>query len=702
MDFAVDPCDDFYKFTCGRWTKEHPNHGWYPHYSSFETVDERIAISALNFLKSNISDKEPLPVRQSRDLYLSCKNIEKLNELGYEGIKKYLQEVNLPIMPSIFNNTKHTNFTFDVIAVEVALKKTFAMDTFIGFLVDADIFNRSRNVIYMGTPEDQCPLPSLIKTNHKRLKKSKKSLGDNDADKEKAKAEAYKRMVKKVIKTISLNITDKAPSQEMLQIAADVVWNITEDLKDFINDNATKTDIQFYKLKMEEIENITNTYLNSLNLTSKLQFRRYLTMLFKGVPNVTLDLNNTDYIYVPIDELSYLPEIAAYVSNITDEHLELYMWWVTVSTMALSTTTEIVDIIDRELEKFSITQSYKPRSVGCATLVVDFMGLAVSYGIVDRTFLADTKPKVDDMLNDIKDAFVHRVLQLKWMDEETKTVTLEKTKEMISFIGFPEWLLNTTALEHYYSDITMSNDTFLENMMVMIKMSVPTQLESLRTESERSWKTDPTTVNAYNYFSDNSITVPMAILTYPFYNLGLDFLNYGAIGSVLGHELTHGFDNIGRKFDKHGNYKQWWSNKTIETFEDKTHCFIDQYGQFSFPGVSDKINGEQTLGENLADNGGLNHAYHAYKNYLKRHGEESRLPGFQGFSTDQMFFIAFGSIWCETLELESIKYQIQHDEHCPSRLRVLGTLQNSEEFSDAFKCSPGMAMNPNRKRCKIW
>ncbi|KAK5643359.1 hypothetical protein RI129_007204 [Pyrocoelia pectoralis] len=702
MDLSVNPCDDFYKFTCGRWSNEHPNHGWYPHFSSFETADEKVAISVLEFLKSNMSNKYPLPVRQAKDLYLSCMDTATLDKLGYNGIIKYLHEVKLPVMPNFFNKTAHADFKFDWIKVEVALKKTFAMDNFIGLLVDADIYNRSRNVIYMGTPDSPCPLPSPVKSKNNQKIARRNNVEEKDLEKEKLKAEAYKRMVKEVIKRLSLNISSKVPNDLLVDEAANVIWNITSDLTELADINSTNNDLQFYKFKIDELQSLSDDYVGKNNLSSKVSWRRYVTVMFDNVANVTLDLNSTDYIYVPLEEVNYLPELAAYVSSIPDIYLELYMWWITTYTMILSTTTEMADLVARESEPFVTSTTYRSRSLDCTSLVINFMGVAVSYGIVDKTFTQSIKPKVETMLSDIKSAFIERVKRLKWMDKETKQATLEKTKEMISFIGFPEWLMDKEIIEQYYTNITMRNDTFLENMMAMVKLFTPTQLESLREETERTWKTDPTTVNAYNYFSDNSITVPIAILTQPFYHLGLEVLNYGAIGSILGHELTHGFDNIGRRFDKFGNYKQWWSNATIETFENKTQCFINQYGNFSIPTIEQKVDGQRTLGENLADNGGLHHAYLAYKNVVKKNGEESKLPGFQNFSSKQLFFIAFGSIWCESIDRDSLKFQLENDEHCPSSLRVIGTLQNSHEFAEAFKCPLGSNMNPKRERCRIW
>jgi predicted metalloendopeptidase len=217
------------------------------------------------------------------------------------------------------------------------------------------------------------------------------------------------------------------------------------------------------------------------------------------------------------------------------------------------------------------------------------MGMAVSYGLADRTFSNETKPKVEQMLYDIKNAFVDHVNHIKWMDEETKQATLEKSKEMISFIGYPEWLFEKGALDVYYQGIVISNDTYLENMMSFIKTYIPSKLENLRLVNERNWSTDPTTVNAYNSFPDNAINLPMAILAFPIYHLGLEVLNYGAIGSVLGHELTHGFDNTGRKHDKFGNYKEWWTNATVHTFEEKIECFVKQYDNFTVEGVEKHV-----------------------------------------------------------------------------------------------------------------
>ncbi|KAI4463568.1 zinc metalloprotease family m13 neprilysin-related [Holotrichia oblita] len=709
MDFNADPCDDFYQYVCGNWKQEHINHGWYSRFSSFETINERIAVSTMDFLKSNSTKGEPLPVTQSRDLYKSCMDVDSLNKLGYSIILKYLQKVDLPLVPRYFTLSQddQNKFEFDWMKADVKVKKVFAKDLFLEFTVDSDVFNRSINVMYLGKSRNSSPLPSPFTfKKYVDKKTTRRKRVKLELDEEELFESAYKRVVVTVMKAIISNVT-KVPSEKVLVEASNIIWNITDDISELAGDDDDEFDEDFDDLdvrtiKASELQNLTDFLMKENNLKPKEIWKTYFNMLFQDIENVTLDLDGKDLIrYLPND-LDYINSIVVYLAKKRSIYLELYAWYHTVYSMIVSTTTEISEYIYKESAPFKKNSILRSRSMDCADLVIEFMGIAVSYGIADKSFLTVTKPKVDEMLINIKDAFVQRVKTLKWMDEKTKNATLEKSEEMVSFIGFPEWLLNKSALEYYYTGITIANDTFLENMLSIIEQYTPYRLANLREINPRTWRTDPTTVNAYNYFGDNSINVPMAILSFPIYHLGLEVLNYGAIGSVLGHELTHGFDNTGRKFDKYGNYIQWWSNDTIETFEKKTECFVAQYENFSLPNINATVNGKMTLGENLADNGGLHHAFLAYKNYQNLHGTEPQLPGFEKFNDEQIFFIAFGSIWCESRSDESLKSQLKHDEHCPNPIRVAGTLQNSDDFSKAFNCSMGSKMNPKKNKCRIW
>jgi predicted metalloendopeptidase len=199
------------------------------------------------------------------------------------------------------------------------------------------------------------------------------------------------------------------------------------------------------------------------------------------------------------------------------------------------------------------------------------------------------------------------------------------------------------------------------------------------------------------YLSQNKIafnsTMTQAIIS----KLVFRYSNYGGIGMVIGHEITHGFDNNGRQYDKDGNFKQWWTQKSIDNFKKKAQCIIDQYSDYVMPENGRNLNGQQTQGENIADNGGLRESYKAYMDNIPK---QPRLPGVD-FTEEQMFFLSFSQIWCSVFKPEGVDDYIDNGVHSPGRYRVIGTLQNNEVFNDAFNCPPGSYMNRDVK-CKIW
>ncbi|XP_074037562.1 endothelin-converting enzyme homolog isoform X2 [Leptinotarsa decemlineata] len=710
LDPTVDPCDNFYEYTCGKWSEEHPNHGWFSSFSSFTTISERIAISSLEALTTeNSGPDDPEALQKSRNFYKSCMDVGSLDELGLTSMYQYLQRANLPIVPNYLTKTDEdkATFTFDWMKSETRIKQIFMMDVLFGAIVDANIYNGSENVIYAGQIYQKCPLPSPLRRRKKSAYTNVFNIvkRDNDDDE----TETFKQLtrsinsniIKFILKEIVTNNSIEMPSDDLLNGAADIIMDISDDIEELVanhTDPDAKEDDTF-AITFADLQTQTDQLLQNPEPDVWLKYFNYL---FKGTA-VTINPKK-DMLYVTAMDLQFLKRMLQYVQGTDDINLELYMWWATVYAMIINTSSDVVDYISTQLNYFSSGSSSnvaRSRSLECALLTDNYLGYAVSYALADRSFLNTTKPKVERMVNELKNAFVEHVNGINWMDRATKQVTLEKSKEMLTFIGYPEWLFENGQLDKYYADVVIKEDTFMDNMINTIISHNLKKMNSLRETHKRDWYSEPIEVNAFNSFSDNAINVPMAILTFPMYNLGLEVLNYGSIGAILGHELTHGFDNIGRKHDKYGNYVQWWSNQTIETFENLTECFIKQYDNFTIDGVEGHVKGKNTLGENLADNGGLNQAFSAYKSYVEKYGEEPQLPGFENFSSYQLFFIAYGSIWCETSTIEDLKDQIEYDEHCPNSIRVLGTLQNSEEFSKTFHCPEGSFMNP-KKKCKIW
>lgn len=270
--------------------------------------------------------------------------------------------------------------------------------------------------------------------------------------------------------------------------------------------------------------------------------------------------------------------------------------------------------------------------------------------------------------------------------------------------------MNSTKLDEFCKYIPRLNlsTPFLSMWRSIRVNNWKTMLEKLRLtyDAEKTWIVGPAVVNAFYNPSGNEMVYPAGILQGVFYQYGLPrSLNIGAIGSVIGHELTHGFDDQGSQYDAEGRLREWWSKATRQKFKSKSQCFVKQYGNIHDQEAGMKLNGKNTLGENIADNGGLRTAFKAYKNILKEEcdGKDTRLKGLEKLSGEKLFFIANAMVWCSLVRPEEKKFIIQYDPHSPSKYRINIPMKNMAEFSKVFKCQAHSRMNPDRnKTCALW
>jgi putative endopeptidase len=304
------------------------------------------------------------------------------------------------------------------------------------------------------------------------------------------------------------------------------------------------------------------------------------------------------------------------------------------------------------------------------------MGEAIGCIYVDRYFDSSSKARMEDMVSNLKMAFRERIQNLVWMEPETKQKALMKLEAVDVQVGYPdEWL--------DYSELEIKPDSYVMNILRASKFQLhngPYGLERIgKPVNRKLWLMSPQEVNAYADYNKLVIVFPAGILQPPFFNKDADdAVNYGAIGSIIGHEMIHLFDSQGRKFDASGNLTDWWTPKDAENFNKSTEVLVDEYNKFEvLPGLH--INGNLTLQENIADFGGLTMAYHAYK--LSSKDEPETIDGFTG---DQRFFLSFTQIWRESHTNESLRTQILTDTHSPARFRVNGAVFNVPEFYRAF------------------
>ena len=333
----------------------------------------------------------------------------------------------------------------------------------------------------------------------------------------------------------------------------------------------------------------------------------------------------------------------------------------------------------------------KARWKRCVRSVDGDLGEALGKAYVEKTFGAVGKARTLEMVKKLEAAMSQDLNQLTWMTPETKKKAEEKLAAITNKIGYPDkW--------RDYSKLTIARNDAMGNSLRANEFEFNRQLQKIGKPVDRTeWQMTPPTINAYYDPQMNNINFPAGILQPPFFSKTADDAeNLGAIGAIIGHELTHGFDDQGRQFDAKGNLEDWWTEADAKAFEQKTDCLVDEYSSFVV-GKGVHLNGKLTLGENTADNGGTRIAYMALMNVLA----QKTLPAVDGFTPQQRFFLAFGQDWCENNTPEVEQLQAQTDPHSISHDRANGVVQNMPEFRQAFGCTVGQPMAP-AKACRVW
>ncbi|KAJ8680665.1 hypothetical protein QAD02_016452 [Eretmocerus hayati] len=725
MNTSIDPCDDFYSYVCGRWPESHPSLDLSQEHSWFREKSAKVTRTIRDLLVKNFTAQNlPWAVSEARTLFESCMDVDSWNRLNLVPMLELLEELSLPQIPATISKN-----SLDFITQMAKTKRVLGIDVFFGMYIAADPKDTSRNVIVFDLPERESPFPS-DKVVDKRLKQIKKralkysrTLSESngeDLDEDSAKdsiielektymAEVFKQLISNgtVDQPIcssrgAFTITPESDIEDSVSRILELSQNF-EDLEAGYHNRTSEDDIDVQDsdyILLDDLQQVTDDFIKLMNdsLEPKMFWRQFVDEVLDGILEFDQERK------VLVSNIDYLKDVSLILAAADEDLLETVIWWTVIDYAVPYSSQNLRRIWIEHVEKILGSGVGRARSIFCAENVQDLMGMAVAWLFVKPSFMSDgSRDNVQEMLDLIKESFSKYVAHLDWMDKLTKNVTVDKNNKMKSLIGYPKWLFNETKLDSYYDGINMTDDNYFHNMIQIIRLQKMNELSKLakkNTDSDEQWPVNPTDVNAAHSFQDNEIAIPAGILQYPFYGLGLEALNYGAIGTILGHELTHGFDNSGRRFDSHGNLKQWWSNETISKYTSKTTCFVDQYNEFYLPEIADHIDGELTLGENIADNGGLREAYSAYQRWSNEHGRESLLPGFVDFTHDQLFFMSYAHIWCESYTPQALHWMM-YDPHCPGPVRLRMTLRNSQHFSKIWRCPKGSPMNPNKK-CELW
>ena len=638
LNDSVAPQEDFYGYACGGWMKANPLKPEYSRFGTFDQLGEntREQVKSLVTSLDSKNAEKGSAAQQIGDLYALGMDSTRLNEEGANPIKKDIE---------IINNTKREDI-IDLMATMIGV------DAFFGTGVDADMMNSNMNTMYW--------------------QQGGLGLGDRDyylEDNENTNAirEAYKSFIKNITGLVGY---DSVAQQRVV----DNVMNI-------------ETELAKAAMTREELRDPMASY-NPMAVED----------VCKQYPNVDLrryfQKQGLDVDTVIIGQPKSLAAVDNILKNADIQALQDYLVAGYISSAANFLSDDFINA-NFELSKvISGVQQIQPRWKRALSIPNNMLGEAVGQLYVEKYFPQSSKDKMLELVENLKIALGQHIDNLTWMSDATKAKAHEKLSTFTVKIGFPDkW--------RDYSDLTIDpSKSYWENVKAAIKHNVDFSLADYGKPVDKSrWYMPPQTVNAYYSPLSNEICFPAGILQAPFFDPEADdALNYGAIGVVIGHEMIHGFDDQGRQFDKDGNLKDWWTAEDAEAFNKLADILVAQFDSIVVLGDT-HANGRFTLGENIADQGGLRVAYTAYQNSLK---DKERID-IDGFTPEQRFYLAYANVWAGNIRDEEILSRTKTDPHSLGRWRVNGTLPNLEEFFKAFNIKEGDKMfRPASERVVIW
>ncbi len=644
MDLSVKPNQNFYQYANGTWLKNNPVPSTESRWGNFNIVAERNN-DILRGILENLAKTTHTPGSIEDKIATFYKLYVDTNKRKYDGLKSAI-----PFLDKI-NTISGGKQMFDVIA-DMHRK---GISTLFRFSISQDAKNSKVYIPYL----------------------SQGGLGLPDKDFYFKTDEKSKKIRVEYKKYISLVLENYGSDKDKQIRNAETIFKIESDLASGSMSRLERRDPekQYNKFASDYLE---NEYPN-------LPLKNYITRT--GV---------IPFSEILISQPNFFANLNTILNKYTIEDWKVYLSWTFMNNT--------ISLLTPDLEKLQFsfyatvlsgTKEQKPLWKKAISACNGGVGEMLGQLFVKQTFSPNAKKQVNTMVSNISNAFEERLSKLQWMSDETKEKAKIKLSSISRKFGYTDKWTD-------YTTLNITNSSYFENVLAANEFDYNEMINRLGKPIDKTqWGMLPQTVNAYYNPINNEIVFPAAILQSPFFDENADAaLNYGAIGAVIGHEITHGFDDQGSKYDANGNLNSWWTENDRKQFETRTNVLVEQFNKFKV-GDSLYVNGKLTLGENIADLGGLSIAYDAFKLYLKQHPEENVVKN--GFTPEQRFFIGFAQLWKNNARPEAIRQLILTDTHSPGEFRVKGPLSNMPTFYEAFKVKEGDEMYINDAgRADIW
>ena len=644
MDTKADACVDFAQYACGNFSKVYPTPADMPGYGAFYILFEHteyVLHSLLEKVEADNASRTPNE-QKTGDYYATCMNKDAVEAAGLKPLKAEFDRI-----AALKSKSELTGLLAHYQLINVA--------AFLNYGEQQDFKDARKQIALvdqggLGLPERDYYLRTgaadeKIRQEYvQHIGNMLKLLGEKD---DAAASDAKKIMeLETALAKVSMDVTSRRDPKniyhpmtvkQLAELTPVIAW------PDFFADTGTPA-ISDLNVATPDFFKGLNAVIQTTDLDTIKTYLRW--QLINGVPSYTLP------------------------SALDEEHFAFYG------------------------HTLIGTPKQRDRWKRCVRATDGALGEALGQVYAENYFPAESKQKTVQMVHDIEGAMDRNIGTLTWMSPETQAKAREKLHMVADKIAYPDHWRD-------YSKLTVVRGDLLGNAMRATEFENHRQLGKIGKPVDRGeWFMSPPTINAYYDPSMNDINFPAGILQPPFFDVNAtDAENYGHIGAVVGHELTHGFDDQGRQFDGNGNLADWWTAEDGKKFDAMTDCEVKEYGGFTADGV--KLNGKLELGENTADNGGLRLAYMAFLADAKRKGIDLNAKDANGFTASQQFFLAYGQNWCGGMRPEMERMVVQTDGHSPEEFRIKGVVQNMPEFGRAFGCKTGQPMMPENA-CHVW
>lgn len=642
LDTTVVRGADFFQYACGGWMKKHPLTDEYSRFGSFDMLAEnnREQLKGLITEIAGQENEKGTVAQKIADIYNLAMDSAKLNAEGIEPIKADLERI-----ASVKDKAE--------IVPMMAELSHIGIRPYFTFFVDADIMDSKSNLF--------------------QLYQGGISLGEKEyyLDTDEATTDIRNKYKEHIVKMFQLAGFDESAARKNMEAVLEIETRIAK--ASFSAVEQRNPAANYHKMTLDELK--------------------------KSVPGIDWDAFLSGVGVKGVTELSVsqvepIKEVEKIINTMPVEKQVAYMQWKLINRAAGYLSDDFVaqnfDFYGKALSGRKENQPRWKRAVGT---VNGMLGEAVGQMYVEKYFPAAAKERMVQLVKNLQTALGERIRNLEWMGDSTKTKAIEKLNSFYVKVGYPDKWRDYTALD-------VEKDSYWANVKRATKFELDYELAKAGKPVDRDeWGMTPQTVNAYYNPTTNEICFPAGILQYPFFDMNADdAFNYGAIGVVIGHEMTHGFDDQGRQFDKDGNLKDWWTPEDAERFNTRAQVMVNFFDSIQvLPGLH--ANGSLTLGENIADHGGLQVSFQAFKNATK----DAPLGVMDGFTPEQRFFLSYAGVWAGNVRDEQIRLQTKSDPHSLGRWRVNGALPQIGAWYEAFNITENDSMYlAPEKRVSIW